>query len=187
MVLNDYKSQDLLTLQTVLGETSESGLFAFRGDLVLKEGPLHEGSDKRKPPEVMLSECVMLADEEKIKFMSGSLDDVADLKLLIDKYAVDFSEDCKLLFFVINTSKDMQVKMNDFIISLITLREGMAWNELMEVLYIEKSDLKGQSAADKVLTVYQAMSDYQAKSELVNFEEALTNVTQAKRQAWGAV
>lgn len=187
MLLDNYKSQELLTLQTVLGETSESGLFAFRGDLVLKEGIMPENSNKRMPPEIVLAECVILADNDKIKFMSGSLDEVADLELLINKYSPDFSDDCKLLFFVVNTSKDMQVEMNGFTISLITLREGMAWNEIMEVLYIEKSDLKGQSPADKVLTVYKAMDEYKAKSELVSFDEALNCITEAKRQSWGAV
>jgi len=187
MLLNDYKSQELLTLQTVLGETSVSGIFVFRGDLVLKEGPLHESSNKRKPPEVVLAECVILADENKIKFMSGSLDDVADLETLMNKYSSDLAEDCKLLFFVINTSMDMQVELNGYTISLISLREGMAWNELMEVLFIEKSDLKGQSAEDKVLSVYQAMSDYKAKSDLVDYEESLNNITEAKRQSWGAI
>jgi len=187
MLLNDYKTQDLLTLQTVLGETSEAGLFAFRGDLVLKEGELHEGSNKRKPPVIVLSECVILSDENKIKFMSGSLDRVEDLELLMAKYSPDMTEDCKLVFFVINASKDMQVQIAGFTVSLIVLREGMAWNELMEVLYIEKSDLKGQSAEDKVLTVYQAMSDYKAKADIFSFEQALENITKAKRQAWGAV
>jgi len=187
MLLTNYKSKELLTLQTVLGETSQSGLFAFRGDLVLKEGPLHEASNKRKPPEVVLSECVILSDENQIKFMSGSFDDVADIDLLMKKYRVDFAEDCKLLFFVINTSKDMQLEMDGFTLSLITLREGMAWNELMEVLYIEKSDLKGQSAEDKVLTIYEAMSEYKAKSDVVSFDQALKNTTNAKRQAWGAI
>lgn len=187
MLLEDYKAQDLLTLQTVLGETSESGLFAFRGDLVLKEGPLHESSNKRKPPESVLAECVILADDSKIKFISGSFDRVSDLETFMNKYSGDLAEDCKLLFFVINASKDMQVEMNGSTISLIALREGMAWNELMEVLYIEKSDLKGQSAEDKVITVYKAMDDYKAKAPVVSFEEALTNVTEAKRQAWGAI
>jgi len=187
MLLDNYKSQDLLTLQTVFGETSESGSYAFRGDLVLKEGVMPENSDKRMPPELVMAECVILADNDKIKFMSGSLDEVADLELLINKYSPDFSDDCKLLFFVVNASKDMQVEMNGFKISLIVLREGMAWNEIMEVLYIEKSDLKGQSPQDKVLTVYKTMNEYKPKSDLVSYEEALTCVTEAKRQAWGAV
>ena len=114
MLLDDYKAQDLLTLQTVLGETSESGLYTFRGDLVLIEGEMHEGSNKRKPPQMVLFECVMMTDENKIKFMSGSLDQVSDLQVLMDKYSSDFAEDCKLLFFVINASQDMTVDMNGF-------------------------------------------------------------------------
>lgn len=185
MLLDDYKAQDLLTLQTVLGQTSESGLYAFRGDLVLVEGDMHEG--KRKPPKMVLFECVMMTDESKIKFMSGSLDQVSDLQVLMDKYSADFAEDCKLLFFVINASKDMTVEMNGFNVFIVPLREGMAWNELMEVVYIEKADLKGQSAEDKVLTVFNALGDFKESSNKVSYDEALTFVTEAKRQAWGAV
>ena len=57
----------------------------------------------------------------------------------------------------------------------------------MDVLYIEKSDLKGQSAEDKMLTIYNAMNDYKSKSSIVDFAEAKTMVTEAKRVSWGAV
>ena len=57
----------------------------------------------------------------------------------------------------------------------------------MEVVYIDKADLKGQSAEDKVLTVYNALGDFKMSSNKVSYDEALTMVTEAKRQAWGAV
>jgi len=187
MLLDDYKAQNLLTLQTVFGKTSEDDLFTFRGDLVLIEGDLHEGSNNRKPPKMVLFDSVVMTDENKIKFISGSLEEVADLQVLMDKYNPDFAEDCKLLFFVVNASQDMTVEMNGRKVYLVPLPEGMAWNELMDVVYIEKSDLKGLSAEDKVLTVYNALGDFKVSPNNVAYEEALSFVTEAKRQVWGAV
>ena len=71
---------------------------------------MHEG--KRKPPKKVLFECVMMTTDSAVKFMSGSLDTVSDLQILMDKYSANFAEDCKLLFFVINAANDMTVEMN---------------------------------------------------------------------------
>ena len=48
----------------------------------------------------------------------------------------------------------MQITYEDITFKLLPYKEGMVWNETLEALYIEKSDLKGQSAEDKVITMY---------------------------------
>lgn len=52
----------------------------------------------------------------------------------------------------------------------------MIWNELLDELYLEKSDLKGQSAEDKVLTLYDAARSFDTKIARVKFEDALSKV-----------
>ncbi len=62
-------------------------------------------------------------------------------------------------------------------------KEGMVWNETLEMLYIEKSDLKGQSAEDKVVTAYEAAKGFKIKADLIPFEEALTKTIVVKKAA----
>jgi hypothetical protein len=50
-------------------------------------------------------------------------------------------------------------------------------------LALEKSDFKGQSAADKVLTLYRELTAYKPKYPSVSLDEALANTTGAVREA----
>jgi hypothetical protein len=70
---------------------------------------------------------------------------------------------------------------------LIRYGEGLVWNELMELFYVEKSDLKGQSAEDKVATVYEASKGQQPKAPIKTLDEVIATKTDAVREAWGAV
>ena len=63
----------------------------------------------------------------------------------------------------------------------------MAWNELIDLLALEKSDFKGQSAADKVVTLYKAVTDYKPAFPVVSVEDAMAASNGAKREMWGAV
>ena len=55
------------------------------------------------------------------------------------------------------------------------------------VLALEKSDFKGQSGADKVVTLYKAVCDYKPKFAVVSVDEAAAASNGAKREMWGAV
>ena len=56
---------------------------------------------------------------------------------------------------------------------LIRYGEGLVWNELMELFYVEKSDLKGQSGEDKVATVHQASKDYAPKAPVKSLDQVI--------------
>ncbi|MGR9035310.1 MAG: hypothetical protein ACU83O_01805 [Gammaproteobacteria bacterium] len=71
MLLESYDKQGLLSITSVLGATGEKGVSAFRGDLVLKQGALREGSSAdRKPPELVLHQAAILVDSEEAKGFS---------------------------------------------------------------------------------------------------------------------
>jgi hypothetical protein len=77
--------------------------------------------------------------------------------------------------------------------SLPTLMEkygavnGVPWNEIIDELAMEKSDFKGQSSADKILTVYKELQSYNPKSPSITLEEALAATTDKVREVAGAV
>ena len=55
------------------------------------------------------------------------------------------------------------------------------------MLALDKSDFKGQSGADKVVTLYKAVCDYKPKFAVVSVDEAAAASNGAKREMWGAV
>ncbi|MGR9115571.1 MAG: hypothetical protein ACU85E_07375 [Gammaproteobacteria bacterium] len=189
MLLESYNKKGLLSITSVLGATSESGKFAFRGDLVLKEGELLEGSQRdRKTPEFVIHQSLALASEDKLLFVSGLFYELDKLAMFVDKYKEALTPDTLLLFYVENIDEKMKVSFEGFTFLLVPYPGGMVWNELLEELYIEKSDLKGQSAEDKVITVFEAAKDFDTKSAALSLEDAsLKTVEVVKDLAAGPV
>jgi hypothetical protein len=92
------------------------------------------------------------------------------------------------LIFVENISKGMQVALEGVTYKLLPFKEGLVWNELLEELYIEKSELKNQSAEDKVAIAYAAAKSYNPKTPLISLAEAEENtIVVIKEAAVGAI
>jgi hypothetical protein len=53
---------------------------------------------------------------------------------------------------------------NGATVVFIPLVQGMVWTEVADLVALDKGDFKGQSAADKVATVYNALKSYKFKS-----------------------
>jgi hypothetical protein len=173
MLLEDYQAKGLLTVTLVDGQTSTSGVYAYRGDLVLKEGTLREGSTTdRRPPEALFIHSALIIENDKIKFINGLLPTLSLLPVFVEKYKADIAEDAVAIVYVENISKPLEVVLEGVTYKLLPFKEGLVWNELLEELYIEKSELKGQSAEDKVAIAYAAAKTYKSKGAVVSYSEA---------------
>ena len=72
MLLETYQAKGLLTVTLVNGQTSDAGVYAYRGDLVLKEGALRDGSaTDRKPPEALMIHSALIVENDKIKLLTA--------------------------------------------------------------------------------------------------------------------
>jgi hypothetical protein len=190
MLLNRYDENALLTNVNVKDKTTTPKLDAYRGDLVLEEGEIADALGRRMPPLSFIKQVAMLTGEDKIIFISGFLEKLDYLNLFYDKYAADTDGSLAAVFYVENIPKPVQVKHKGIHHVLLPMieGEGTVWNELNEELALEKTDFKGQSAADKVITVYQTVkTDYHPKYPEVSWEEALGQVVEVKKELRGAV
>jgi hypothetical protein len=184
MLLESYDKQGLLFITSVLGVTGEKGVSAFRGDLVLKQGAFREGSaTDRKPPELVLHQAAILADSEKFLFVSGLFYELKDVGMFVDRYLPALKPETVTLFFVENIAAPMQVELAGILFKFVPYRDGMIWNETLDLLYLEKADLKGQSAEDKVVTVYESAKSFGTKTPTIGFEEALAKTVVVKKEA----
>lgn len=187
MLLDQYESDQRLFNANFKEATTSGGYYAYRGDLVIVEGEIADAQGRRKPPIVGMLGGVVLTDADKIKLLAGSIDDLAEIKNLLAKYQGDFAPDMRAVLYVVNIAKPMVTEAGGAKWVLIPMTDGMVWNELAEELHLEKGDFKGQSSADKVLTMYNAFSDYKPKYEEVSLEEALSRTNDAKRESRGPV
>ncbi len=184
MLLENIDKQGLTFIMSVLGATSTQGVSAYRGDLVLVQGALREGSETdRKPPELLMKQAAILADSEKFIFINGLFEELQQVAVFIEKYGSYLTPDTCTLFFVENIAAPLQVELLGTVFKFVPYKEGMIWNETLDLLYIEKSDLKGQSAEDKVLTAYEAAKGYKFKADTVSFEDALSKTIVVKKDA----
>ena len=188
MLLDKYEQSGLLFNKNFKEKTSNDGMFAYRGELVLIEGEIADDKGHTKPPVAVMRHAVLLEKDGKITFTVGFLDDLNQLNSFFEKYKADFADDMQALFFVINITKPMQINVDGSRIILVPLTEGVAWNELIEELAMEKSDFKGQSAGDKIVTAWSEFKDdYKPKYDTETFDDAFSFTADIKREARGAV
>jgi hypothetical protein len=184
MLLEDYDKQGLLVNMTVLGKTGDSSISAFRGDFVLKEGELHKGkTTDRKPPELLMYQAAILADASHLLFVNGLFLEIEDISVFVDKYRSVLTPETLILCYVENIDTPMQIQLDGLNFNCIPYKEGMVWNETLELLYIEKADLKGKSAEDKVVIAFDAAKQYKPKGSPISYEEALKLTIVVKKSA----
>lgn len=187
MLLEKYEQSGLLFNINFREKASTDGVFGYRGELVLVPGEVADDQGRTKPPIDLVRSVVLLEKADKIKFFVGIIDELELLKTFIEKYQADFAEDMKALIYVVNIKDPMQVVLGGINYTLIPLTAGVAWNELIDELAMEKSDFKGQTSADKIVTAYEAYKDYKPKYETVPEAEAFTRTADIKRELIGAV
>lgn len=186
MPLDKYKEAGLLFNVNFLEKTSEAGLAGYRGELVLIEGESGDARGHARPPVEVMRGVVILADDQ-LKMVIGALDQLASLTTFTEKYKSDFADGMLVVLFVVNIKSRCQVEIDGIRFMLIPLVQGVPWNEIIDELALEKSDFKGQSSADKILTLYNELLRYDPKSPTVALDDALAATTDTVREAWGAV
>lgn len=187
MSLQELKEQNLFFNINFLSPTSEDGMIGYRGELILIEGEVGDAKGHAKPPLEVMRGAVILEKDGKFVFLVGALDEIESVNLLVEKYKNYFAQDMKALLYVVNIAEPMQVEVEGINFVLIPLVQGVPWNEVIDELALEKSDFKGQSSADKIVTVYKEFQSYSPKYKTASLDEALACVTDKKREAWGAV
>lgn len=184
MLLENYKTQGYLFNVNLTGKHNADDV--YRGDLVLEFGELTERGD-RKPPAVVAKQAVLYIAEDKIKLLITGLDQLADISMLIEHYGKDLADDALILLFVHDIKDPMDIFIDQHHYLAIPLDDGMIWNEALEVLCIEKSDLKGQSAEEKIATVLSELSGFRHNYPETGLDDALANTVEVKMTARGPV
>lgn len=185
-LLESYNKSGLLFNSNFLEPTSKSGTFAYRGELVLVEGEVADAKGHAKPPLEVMRGVVLLADD-KLNMVIGAIDKAEFINNFIDKYSGDFKENMACVLFIVNIDKAVQVEVDGIKFVLLPLVQGVPWNEILDELALEKSDFKGQSSANKVLTVFDEIQSYKPKYPIVELDEVLSQATDTVREVWGAI
>jgi hypothetical protein len=157
------------------GPTHKADRVGFRGDIALKFA--QQFADEARPPEISMDQVIAAAHEgeQQIPFLTGFLLSFEYLKLLADVMGEALSPTGKYFLFCdnIDLSKKYQVQYGGATFYILPIDEATVYNELLELLYLEKTELKKFDTAGKVDAVADAALKFSGKFPEITFEEGL--------------
>jgi hypothetical protein len=155
--------------------TKKAGRFGFRGELALKFAP--KLADEARPPELTADQVMAVAEvgSPTIPFLACYLHSFEYLKPLAEVLGETLSPDGKYFCYCdnIDLSERYQVKLNGAKFYILPIHEAGVYNELLELLYLEKNDLKKLDTAGKHDRVADAAIKFSDDFPDLTYEEGL--------------
>lgn len=155
--------------------TSKPGRVGFRGELALRFAP--KLADEARPPELLCPQVMAIANvgESFIPFFAGYLLSFESLKDVAEVLGDTLSASGKYFLFCdnIDLSKKYQVPYNGATFYVLPILESTVYNEMLDLLYLEKNDLKKKDTAGKLDAVADAALKFSANFESISYEQGL--------------
>ncbi|MEQ1600736.1 MAG: hypothetical protein HOP04_03200 [Methylophilaceae bacterium] len=155
--------------------TKVAGRFGFRGEIAIKFAP--QLADEARPPEITSDQVMAIATEgEKgIPFFAGYLLSFGYLDMLVEALGDALVPEGKYFVFCNNIDllKKYQVNMGGATFFILPLDEATVYNELLELLRLEKTELKKLDTAAKLDVVADKALKFTANYPVITYEEGL--------------
>ncbi len=164
-----------LTNPVLKSPTKKAGRFGFRGELALKFAP--QFADEARPPELTADQVMAIAEEGSpaIPFLACYLHSFEYLKPLAEVLGEALSPEGKYFCFCdnIDLAERYQVNYNGANFYVLPIHEAGVYNELLELFYLEKSELKRLDTAGKHDRVADAALKFSDTFPSLTYEEGL--------------
>jgi len=155
--------------------TKKPGRFGFRGELAIKFST--QLADEARPPEITCDQVMAIAQEGEagIPFFTGYLLSFGYLELLVEALGDTLIPEGKYFLFCNNIDllKKYTVKMKGATFYILPIDEATVYNELLELLKLEKNDLKKLDTASKLDVVADKALKFAANYPEISYEEGL--------------
>ncbi|TIX51641.1 hypothetical protein [Alteraurantiacibacter aquimixticola] len=153
------------------------GTFGFRGDIALAFQD--QVADEARPPAYSIEQVLAVADAAsgKIPLLAGYLHDFTWLKDVGEVLEDYLSPEGTYVFFVNNIDflKKYRVPLSGSLMAyVLPLDESTVWKEVLELVGIEKNDIKKLGAAEKLEYVMDAVAKFEATYPELSYEDGLS-------------
>ena len=169
------ESEGRLLNPVLKGATKKPGRFGFRGELALRFAP--KLADEARPPELTCDQVIAIAEagNPKLPFFAGYLLNFAHLKDIAEVLGDTLTAGGKYFVFCnnIDLSKKYQVPLKGAMFYVLPIDEATVYNELLELLYLEKGELKKLDTAGKTDAVANAALKFDVTFDTLTYEEGL--------------
>lgn len=169
------ESEGRLLNSVLKAPTHKAGRFGFRGDIALKFPA--KLADEARPPEISSDQVIAACEAGKttIDFVCGFLLSFEYLKLLAEALGEQLSPTGKYFFFCdnIDLSKKYMVDFGGASFHILPIDEATVYNEMLELLYLEKGELKKLDTAGKTDAIVDKAMSFSATFPKITYEEGL--------------
>jgi hypothetical protein len=169
------ESEGRLLNSVLKGATHKAGRVGFRGDIALKFAA--RKADEARPPEISSDQVIAVAHtgEPHIAVLAGFLLSFEYLAMLADVLGDALSPQGKYFLFVdnIDISKKYQVDFGGATFYVLPIDESTVYNELLALLYIEKTELKKLDTAGKTDAIADKALAFADSFPKISYEEGL--------------
>ncbi len=173
--LGRLEAQRRLQNPVLKAPTHKPGRFGFRGELALRFAT--QMADEARPPELTCDQVMAIATagEKTVPFFCGYLLSFEHLKDVAEVLGEALSAGGKYFLFCNNMdlSRKYQVPYKGAMFYVLPIDEGTVYNELLELLYLEKNDLKRLDTAAKLDIIADTAMKYDITYDTLTYAEGL--------------
>ena len=157
------------------GPTEKPGRFGFRGEIALKFA--QQFADEKRPPELTTEQVIAVSDAGKptIPFLAAYLLSFEHLEALAEVLKGKLSPDGKYFAFCNNVDllSKYRVEIGDAPFYVLPLDESTVYNELLELLNLDKTSLKKSSVGAKTDAIADAAAKFDGKFDAITFAQGV--------------
>lgn len=161
---------------TFSGPTTRTNRYGFRGELGLKF-PASLAGEKR-PPEIKADQVILAAEGDALSFLALHIDSLAYLDLVRDTFAGALNAAGRYFVFAgnVDIAKRFSLEFEGITFFVLPLDEATVYNELLDLLYLEKGDLKKRSGEAKIDAIVDAAARAPGGFPVIGYAQALAEM-----------
>lgn len=166
------------------GPTTKPGRFGFRGDIALKFQT--QLADEKRPPEFSMEQVLTVVQEGEstIPILVGYIHSFAYLSVLSE--VLDGLLTPGGTYFVFCNNIDLlakyRVTIKGITCFVLPCDESTVWKEMMDLMSIDKNDIKKLNTAGKLDHLLDAAMGFDEKYDVISFEEGLARMEPVKNR-----
>jgi hypothetical protein len=169
------ESEGRLLNSVLKAATHKPGRFGFRGDVALKFQV--KKADEARPPETCIEQVVAAANvgDKQIPFLCGFLLSFEYLQMVVDVLGDVLSPTGKYFFFCDNVdlASRYEVELGGANFYILPIDEATVYNEMLDLLYLEKTVLKKLDTAGKTDAIADKAVNFKTSYQKISFDEGV--------------
>jgi hypothetical protein len=166
------------------GPTKKPGRFGFRGDIALKFQT--QLADEKRPPEISVEQVLAIAQEGEtaIPILAGYLHSFAYLPAVADVLGGLLSPTGTYFMYCNNIDllARYRVTFGNITFFVLPCDESTVWKEMLDLMGIDKNDIKKLDTAGKLDYLLDAARGFDAAGTAISYEEGLAAMAPVKNR-----